>query len=89
MKTDAFIGLSSIALLFFMKFLFDRLENRQPARKRLWATLSSLRMTVTMILFTIISWLANSGLPKSQRKFRIVGKIENGNTIHIPLVAKK
>ncbi|KAF2669432.1 sulfate permease [Microthyrium microscopicum] len=77
-QTDAYIGLSSIVLLFFLKSVFDRLETRQPERKRMWATLSSLRMTFTMILFTMISQMAHYGLPEDQTRFRIVGKIENG-----------
>jgi sodium-independent sulfate anion transporter 11 len=78
-KVDASIGLTSIALLYFLKFLFTFLEKRQPLRKKLWGTLSSLRLTFTMLLFTFISWLVHRKVPKGQSKFRIVGKIESGN----------
>jgi sodium-independent sulfate anion transporter 11 len=79
-KLDASIGLSSIALLFTLKYLLGQLEVRQPARRKLWETLSSLRLTFTMLLFTFISWLVHRKVPKGQSKFRIVGVIESGKS---------
>jgi len=78
-KLDASIGLTSIALLFFLKWLFSYLEKKFPEKKRTWETLSSLRLTFTMLLYTFISWLVHRTMPEGESKFRIVGKIEAGN----------
>ncbi|UNI13503.1 hypothetical protein JDV02_000243 [Purpureocillium takamizusanense] len=78
MRADAAIGLTSIALLFAIKSFCSRMELRMPHKKRLWGSLSSFRLTFTMLLFTFISYLANRGLSKDQHKFQIVGTIERG-----------
>lgn len=77
-KLDASIGLTSIALLFFVKYVCATMEVRQPSRKRMWATISSLRLTFAMILFTFISWLVHRNIPKGVTKFRLVGVIQSG-----------
>lgn len=77
-KLDAAIGLTSIALLFCLKTLFTHLEKRQPGKKGLWSTLSSLRMTFTIVLYTLVSWLVHRKLPHGEHKFRLVGHIDSG-----------
>jgi sodium-independent sulfate anion transporter 11 len=77
-KLDASIGLTAIALLFFIKYLCAAMEVRQPSKKRMWATLSSLRLTFAMVLFTFISWLVHRNIPKGTFKFRLVGVIQSG-----------
>ncbi|KAH8724986.1 sulfate transporter family-domain-containing protein [Phaeosphaeriaceae sp. PMI808] len=77
-QMDAAIGLTAIALLYILKSAFSHLEIRRPERKRLWATLSSLRMTFTMLLYTLVGWLVHRGLPRGEHKFRLVGKIDSG-----------
>ncbi|RYO11816.1 Sulfate permease 2 [Alternaria arborescens] len=79
-QLDASIGLTSIVLLYVLKNLFTHLETRQPKRKRLWATLSSLRMTFTILLFTLVSWLVHRKRPRDDHAFRIVGHIDSGFT---------
>ena len=54
-QLDAAIGLTSILLLYVIREVCARLEVRQPAKKKLWATLSSLRLTFTILLYTFIS----------------------------------
>jgi sodium-independent sulfate anion transporter 11 len=86
-KLDASIGITSIALLFIIKDICAKLELRQPLRKRMWATISSLRLTFVMLLFTFISWLVHRNMPKGTSKFRIVGKIQSGKqAIHSGLL---
>lgn len=58
-KLDASIGLTSIVLLFVLREGFAKMEVRQPGKKRLWATLSSLRLTFTILLYTLISWIVH------------------------------
>jgi solute carrier family 26 (sodium-independent sulfate anion transporter), member 11 len=84
-KVDAIIGLSSIVLLFVIRDVCARMEVRQPSRKRMWATLSSLRLTFAMLLFTFISWLIHRNSPVGESKFRIVGVIDAGNDPHSQL----
>ncbi|PHH91769.1 hypothetical protein CDD83_10337 [Cordyceps sp. RAO-2017] len=74
---DIFIGLSSLFLLFAVRKFCSVMEVRQPGHKRLWATISSLRMTFTMLLFTGIAWLVDRRL-EFPTKFNIVGPIETG-----------
>lgn len=75
---DAAIGISSIILLSSIQKFCSLMETRQPARKRSWAMISALRLTFTMLLYTLISWLVNRTTRNGYEKFRIVGTIEKG-----------
>ncbi|KAF4998631.1 hypothetical protein FGRMN_2957 [Fusarium graminum] len=77
-KLDAAIGITCLLLLELVKFVFTTLEARQPARKRLWSILSSLRLTFAMLLYTLVSFLVNRNLSADESKFRIVGHINQG-----------
>ncbi|KAG4434587.1 hypothetical protein IFR05_009943 [Cadophora sp. M221] len=79
-QLDAAIGLTSILLLYIIREVCAKLEVRQPTKKRLWATISSLRLTFTILLYTFVSWLVHRTTPhdKSYWKFKLVGKIESG-----------
>ncbi|KAK0651117.1 sulfate transporter family-domain-containing protein [Cercophora newfieldiana] len=76
--TDAAIGLTSVVLLYAIRFFCARMEKRYPARKKTWGIISSMRLTFVMLLYTLISWLVTRGLSKEQRPFRIVGPISRG-----------
>lgn len=80
-KLDAAIGITCLVLLELAKFVFAKLEARQPARKRLWSIMSSLRLTFAMLLYTLVSFLVNRNLSADESKFRIVGHIEQGMSI--------
>ncbi|KAM0354897.1 hypothetical protein ACHAPU_000734 [Fusarium lateritium] len=77
-ELDAAIGITCLLLLELAKFVFSTLEARQPARKRLWSILSSLRLTFAMLLYTLVSFLVNRNLSADESKFRIVGHINQG-----------
>ncbi|KAJ4138619.1 hypothetical protein NW768_002469 [Fusarium equiseti] len=77
-KLDAAIGITCLVLLELAKYVFTKLEARQPARKRLWSIMSSLRLTFAMILYTLVSFLVNRNLSEDESKFRIVGHINQG-----------
>lgn len=81
-KLDAAIGLSSIVLLWSIREFCSRMEARQPAHKRAWTIISSLRLSFTMLLFMLISFLVNGREPMESPKFRIVGRIERGEFQH-------
>lgn len=77
-QLDAAVGISSLVLLTVIRNVCAKLEVRQPARKRFWAMVSSLRLTFAMLLYTLIAWLVHRTLPKDVRKFRLVGHIDSG-----------
>lgn len=77
-KLDAAIGITSIVLLFFIRDVCAKMEVRQPLRKRMWVTISSLRLTFTILLYTFVSWLVHRNTPVGESKFRIVGVIQSG-----------
>lgn len=77
-RLDAAIGITSIVLLYLIKNLCAKMEVRQPRKKKMWSLISSLRLTFTVLLYTLISWLVHRTTPAGQEKFRIVGHIEKG-----------
>lgn len=77
-RLDAAIGLTCLLLLDVVRRVYAKMEARQPSRKRLWSTISSLRLTFAMLLYTLVSWLVNHHLPEEKSRFRIVGHIEKG-----------
>lgn len=81
MHIDAAIGISSIILLFSIRGFCSMMEARQPNRKRVWSFISSLRMTFTMVLFTLISYLVHHNSSENETKFRILGHIDKGTLI--------
>ena len=64
------------------------MEVRQVEKKRMWAMLSSLRLTFTILLFTFVSWLVHRQMEEGERRFRIVGRIEKGKNFHDFLLSK-
>jgi sodium-independent sulfate anion transporter 11 len=83
-KLDAAIGLTSIVLLSAIRSVCAKMEVRQPAHRRVWKMLSSLRLTFVILLYTLISWLVHRTVPKGSEMFRIVGHIDKGNYIRDP-----
>ncbi|KAI5927540.1 sulfate permease [Camillea tinctor] len=80
MNLDAAIGIPALLLLMFIKYSCEYMKQRQPHRSKLWTTISSLRFTFTILLFTLISFLANKDAPPGQPHFRILGKLPVGFT---------
>jgi sodium-independent sulfate anion transporter 11 len=83
MKLDAVIGITCIVLLHLIRSVCAKMELRQPAKKRLWSLISSLRLTFAILLYTFISWLVNRKATAGQEKFRIVGHIDKGKSIEL------
>jgi sodium-independent sulfate anion transporter 11 len=77
-RLDAAIGITSIMLLSAIRTACAKMELRQPAHKRVWQMLSSLRLTFAILLYTFISWLVHRNVPTGKEKFRIVGHIDKG-----------
>ncbi|KAL2129468.1 hypothetical protein VTI74DRAFT_7770 [Chaetomium olivicolor] len=76
-RIDAAIGLSSIVLLHVIRYFCTEMEARDRSRQKVWAMISSLRLTFSMLLYTLVSWLVNRN-NSGQSPFRIVGHIEKG-----------
>lgn len=77
---DAAFGVSSLALLYFIKWGLTFLQTRYPKYAR-WAFFAqALRHAFVIILFTIISWRINYPLIKNDQKARIalVGYVPSG-----------
>nr|XP_036588688.1 sulfate permease [Colletotrichum truncatum]KAF6800062.1 sulfate permease [Colletotrichum truncatum] len=79
-KLDAAIGLTALVLLALIKWYCERMARTQPKRRRMWETLCSLRMTFTILLYTLVSFLVNRGLGAGEHKFRITGTLPKGFT---------
>lgn len=77
-KLDAAVGLTALALLYLIKWFCEHMATRQPQRKKLWSTFFSLRFTFTVLLYIIISFLVNRGLPLGESRFRLLGHIPTG-----------
>jgi sodium-independent sulfate anion transporter 11 len=77
-RLDAVIGITSIVLLYLIKNFCARMEVRQPRKKKMWSLISSLRLTFTILLYTLTSWLVHRTTPAGKEKFRIVGHIDKG-----------
>ncbi|OQV08652.1 hypothetical protein CLAIMM_12885 [Cladophialophora immunda] len=77
-QLDAAIGISCLILLDLIKRICAKMEVRQPSRKRVWATISCLRLSFAMLFYTFVSWLVHRDMPKGESKFRIVGVIQSG-----------
>jgi len=75
---DAAIGLSALLLLGLIKWICEYMAKRQPKRARMWNMLCSLRLTFTILLYTLISFLVHVGLSAETSKFRILGKLPSG-----------
>ncbi|KAK2011536.1 sulfate permease [Colletotrichum eremochloae] len=79
-KLDAAVGLTALALLTAIKWYCERMARTQPRRKRMWEMLCSLRMTFTVVLYTLVSFLVNRGLEGKDLRFRITGTLPRGFT---------
>ncbi|KAF1839318.1 sulfate permease [Decorospora gaudefroyi] len=77
-RLDAAIGITSIVLLWLIKNFCAKMEVRQPHKRKMWSLISALRLTFTILLYTLVSWLVHRKTPAGQEKFRIVGHIEKG-----------
>ncbi|KAK1996069.1 sulfate permease [Colletotrichum falcatum] len=77
---DAAVGLPALALLAAVKWYCERMARAQPGRRRTWEMLCSLRMTLTIVLCTLVSFLVNRGLETEDLRFRITGTLPRGFT---------
>ena len=78
-RLDAAMGVSALFLLYFIRFGFEFLSRRYPARKKTFFFLSTLRIAFVLLLYILISWLVNRGIKDAKKAhFKILGKVPRG-----------
>jgi solute carrier family 26 (sodium-independent sulfate anion transporter), member 11 len=87
-KLDAAMGLSALFLLYLIRIVCSIMTKKQPHRKKLWFFISTLRMAFVILLYILISWLANRHVKGNAKKakFKILGKVPRGEfpSINVP-----
>jgi solute carrier family 26 (sodium-independent sulfate anion transporter), member 11 len=73
---DAVMGMTALFLLYLIRWFCSFMSDRQPARRKLWFFISTLRMAFVILLYILVSFLVNRGVGDSKNaKFRILGKV--------------
>ncbi|EON64277.1 SulP family sulfate permease [Coniosporium apollinis CBS 100218] len=76
-KMDAAIGLTALTMLYLIRIICSQMAKRNPHQKKSWFFVSTLRTAFVILLYTMISWLANRNR-RSNPLFRIVGRVPRG-----------
>lgn len=76
-KMDAAIGLTALTMLYLIRITCSQMAKRNPHQKKSWFFVSTLRTAFVILLYTMISWLANRNR-RSNPLFRIVGRVPRG-----------
>lgn len=74
----AAVGVTAILILHVIKSFCARMAVKQKHRAKMWDTISSIRMTFVMMLYTLISFIVNRGLSPEDAKFKILGPVPTG-----------
>ncbi|KAI3339536.1 sulfate permease [Ustulina deusta] len=82
-KLDAALGLTALFLLYALRWFCNYMAQRQPSRKKTWFFIGTLRLAFVILLYTLISWLANRTITDSKKaKFAILGTVPSGFRVH-------
>lgn len=78
-QLDAAMGLTALFMLYFIRWFCSYMAGRQPNRRKFWFFMTTLRMALVILLYTMISWLVNRHIsdPKKAR-FKILGNVPRG-----------
>lgn len=78
-KLDAAMGLTALVMLYMIRGFCSVMAKRLPNQRKTWFFVSTLRMVFVILLYTMISWLANRGIDDAdQAKFAILGHVPSG-----------
>ncbi|KAL8903321.1 MAG: hypothetical protein Q9207_004009 [Kuettlingeria erythrocarpa] len=78
-EKDAAMGLSALIFLYLIRYACAFSARKMPQRRKFFFFLSTLRTAFVILLYTLISYLANRHhREKSQRVFRILGEVPRG-----------
>ncbi|KAF2221747.1 sulfate transporter family-domain-containing protein [Elsinoe ampelina] len=78
---DAAMGLTALFLLYFIRWIFTFLAKKIPTQRKTFFFCSTLRTAFVILLYTLISYLANRNLPghnAKKAKFKILGDVPRG-----------
>lgn len=81
---DAAMGLTALTMLYGIRYTFNTLAKNQPHRRKLWFFCNTLRTVFVILLYTLISYLVNRGLPDhssesaKNAEFKILGHVPRG-----------
>ncbi|KAI1339892.1 sulfate permease [Xylariaceae sp. FL0016] len=82
-KIDAAMGLTALFLLYLIRWFCNFMAKRQPTRKKMWFFIGTLRLAFVILLYTLISWLANRGITNYKKAaFSILGPVPSGFQVH-------
>ena len=74
---NAAVGLTALFLLYLIRFVCTYLGNRYPNRRKTFFFISTLRTAFVILLYVLISYLANRHHRKKPL-FKILGKVPRG-----------
>ncbi|CAF4027945.1 unnamed protein product, partial [Rotaria sp. Silwood2] len=74
---NAALGLTSLFLLYLIRFICLRASKRFPTKEKLFFFISTLRAVFVILLYLLISWLINRNDPKNPRT-TLLGTIPRG-----------
>ncbi|KAK0734864.1 sulfate transporter family-domain-containing protein [Lasiosphaeria miniovina] len=77
-KLDAAMGLTALTMLYLIRGFCSFAARRWSQHQRLFFFLSTLRTVFVILLYTLISYLVNRGLPEKQVKFSILLTVPRG-----------
>ena len=78
-KMDAAVGLSALFLLYLIRYACVYGAKRMPQHRKSYFFLSTLRTAFVIMLYTLISYLANRHhRAVKDRRFRILGNVPRG-----------
>ena len=81
-KLDAAIGLTSLLMLYMIKYGLAMTARKYPKKSRWIFFANTLRTIFVILLYTLISWLVNRH-HKKKPSFQILGRVPRGISIAI------
>lgn len=85
-QLDAAMGLTALFLLYFIRFACKTAAKKFPRHQKTFFFISTLRTVFVILLYTLISWLANRHHRKNH-VFKILGTVPRGNSHRPRLLA--
>lgn len=81
-RLDAAMGISALCALYIVRWFCAFMSRKQPRRQKFWFFTSTLRMAFVVLLYTMVSWLANRNIDNAaDAKFRILGNVPRGRSL--------
>lgn len=85
---NAAMGITALAMLYIIRFVFNQLAKRYPRHRKLFFFCNTLRVVFVILLYTMISWLVCRNVPKIHEAkytskvspFKILGTVPRGFT---------